>query len=378
MNYSRAHFFGFDIMGVNERDYRVLRNINRDFCKDAKAFRWQSVNGFFTNERPTKGDKWRLSDKWGWLRSVECKDPHTFMFCMDIDSDYLGPVILRSIKTLKRTIERMYGITPVMKASGKAGAHVYFRITFPRNYTPKYCLKMMTDISYTIYRRSGLKRSGILFGPYRKKSVSREHPGFIDSRMYDMGRMLRAFSIHPEAGRYSVPIYDEDSMGDVERRMRTLEGIRFVTVPTIHYKRNWKLREYQEEEIFERSPLLFDPKELEKVVTKKRGDRYWKLLPETLKGICAMEGDVHHDLKVVVVHHLAFYYLMEADEIKEWLTANVKWSDFEPGSEETDMQCKDAVLRIEKYKYPDYYIPSEPEHIPLRKEYYDRGKDNLV
>jgi len=365
-------------MEINEKDYRTLYSINKSFCRDAKALRWQWAAGYFSNTRPDETDPWALSDKWGQLRSVECKDPHRFMFCMDIDSDDLGPVVLKSIKTLRRVIMTMYGINAVMKASGKAGAHIYFRIEFPRNYTPKHCLKIMRDMAYTIYRRSGLRKRGILFGPYRKKNVTYENPGFIDSRMYERGRMLRAFTIHPESGKYSVPIYERDRLGDVLERMETLKGIRYVTVPTLHFNRNWKLRRYQETEIFERDPLLFDPKELEKISTKKRGDRFWKLLPDTLKGICAMEGDVHHKLKVVLVHHLAFYYLMEPKEITEWLTANVKWTDFNPGSVETHTQCYDAVLRIEKYKYPDYYIPIEPEHIPLRKEYYDNGKDDMV
>lgn len=353
-----------------ERRLKELRRINRSFCRDALSHRWQFTKGGFTNTNPAESDYWEINERWAWLRSIDCRKKNMFMFTMDFDSDKLGTNILNSVKKSAKVLEDITGKPGMLKASGSSGAHVYQKIIFPHNYTVQHCMTLMKDLAYTVYKKGHLKKRRLLIGPYKKAELSPWESGFIDTRVFKHNGMVRAFSIHPTTMLYSVPIFEDDSINDVQERMRLETKIPFVEVAVVKYSPKWDLEKYVEKDVFERNPINLDLKAMEKLVDRARGDRYYKLLPDTLKGVACMDGDPHHDLKVALVHHLHYYYLMTAEEIRAWLNDNVKWNDFDVNSQQTQYQCYDAVHRIEKYKYPSHYIPLEPDTIPLKREYY--------
>lgn len=351
-------------MRETRNDYvKKLAQINEDFCADSVEFRWQTEHLVTTNQ-PFEDSITKV----GWMRSTECVEPNTYVFVMEFDSKGLNDTILDATKAVAIAMKQITGWMPVMKTSGSAGAHVYQKIKFPYRYTPDKCYQAMKDFAFSIYNKADLPAYNIDIGRLTKKDLE-DIEGFIDMRMFERRRMLRGFSIHPKSKMYAVPFTLDDDLRTIAKRMRLSTDMPEVSFPVMQWMPHYAQDSYNVKEEFTRKNVnvqALTPELIRMAKNRKRGDRYYMCLTAQLKGIVNMDVDITHELKVDLVSALAFGFGMEANEIKEWLTANIKWTDFEPNSKITDYHINYIVDWVDEIIVEREYSGPDPEQPPIR------------
>ena len=353
---------------VVDQNYIDLKRLNKMFCIDARDVRWQMSNGYFTKKNPNKRYPWSVRSV-GWVRTISSKRNNLYLFFIDVDGAELDADILSASYRISDALENITSQRPVIKASGKAGAHIYQKMQFPRNYTEAHIFKKMKDLAYTCYLKSGVEDDGFLIGPYKKDEI--DGPGFIDTRVYRIDGMVRGFSYHPGSGYFSVPISYGESLDLVYKRMRLEEDIPKVSFKPVHFSPAWPLVEFEESDIFEGNvdEEGIDFEALKGMVPKYKGDQIWKALPPQLKAITRMGNDVNHDMKWPLIQHLYYYENMNSKEVFEWIWENVNWEDM-TDKRKTWRQIKATIKWTEKHKYPLEYMGYDYENPPLRRKYY--------
>jgi len=340
-----------------------LAKINENFCNDSVEFRWQTKNDV-TIHQPRNDSITKI----GWMRSVECVEPNTFFFVMEFDSNGLNKTILDATKKSALVLKNITGIMPVMKASGKSGSHIYQKIHFPLNYSKRKCQKCKEDLAQTIYNKANLSKMGINIGKLTKKELG-DSIGFVDMRMYESRRMLRGFSVHPGSGLFAVPFVLEDDIPTISKRMRGNLPMPLTSFHTIQWMPHFAPDSYDFKKDLENKNVDVNAISADMILnikSKKRGDRYYMCLTPKLKAITSMEGDITHDLKVLLISTLRFMFSMSVNEIKEWIIANVKWSDLDPNSQETDYHIRYTCNWIDTVIFNREYEGPDPEQPPIK------------
>lgn len=358
-------------MGVNPLDenYVKLKKINKIFCIDAKEIRWQAKKGFFTKRNINKRYPWSVRSV-GWLRTITSTRRNLFLFFIDVDGSELNEETLSAAFRIHDALEKITSHKPVIKASGKAGAHIYLKMQFPHNYTERHIFKKMKDLAYTCYLKSGIEKDNFLIGPYKKEEI--DGPGFIDTRVYRSDGMVRGFSLHPGSGFYSVPIERSDDLATVKNRMILSTDVPDVRFEVAQFNPRWDLDQFEEADLFEGSPDEegIDFEALKNMVPKYRGDEVWDALPPQLKAVVRMGNDINHDMKWPLIQHLYYYENMSPKEVFQWIWDNANWSDLK-SKRKTFRQVNSTIKWTERHKYPLEYMGIDFERPPLRRKYYD-------
>lgn len=323
-----------------------------------------------TKTYPQKYTEHNIDDL-GWLRSIDPKGKNPWLFPMDIDSNEIGPKVLQASFQLSDAFEELIGYKPILKASGKSGAHLYFFFWFPMNWTPRHIFDKMRDLAYTCYLRSGIMDLGFLFGPLKKDGLPKRCPGFVDSVIYRQG-VIRAFSIHPYTKDYSVPYIAGETLETIKKRMILEEPMPYnVKFDARGFNPKWKLDHFERSVPYTDSALPLSIKNLSNMVKEDyRGDKYYRALPPPLKAIARMEDDIKHDLKVPLVAHMRYYFLMEPDQITSWLFKKSSWTDLNDPYI-TLRQCRFICDWVESHKYYGNLSGSMYRKAPLKRIFYD-------
>ena len=355
---------------------RELQAINRKFCLGAKLLRWQTHDNRFTNVNPGEGrNRWDISVP--WLRSLQFKRHNHYIFFIDIDGFRLDERILNASKDVQAELNNLMNTNyAIMKASGKSGAHIYLRLAFGLNWTEHHCMEKMLDIAYTVYENAGLAKKGFLIGPLKKDGLEHDCPGFIDTRVYAPERMIRGFSRHPVSKLFSVPYTDKDDLISVQARMRLLDPItNYVDFPPVVFGRP-DLLHYEATTAYTNSDVPVDVQFLRSMVDKDfRGDPVYQRLPDTLKAIVRMKNDIKHDMKWPLLCHLAFYELMNPEEICKWVWKYCKWQDLTDWNKTFD-HCVYSYNWVNNRKVFNTLMPyCEPMNVPLKREYYKKDEE---
>jgi len=308
---------------INPR-LKALEKLNLEFCYGANELRWEVDNGVWSKKN-FRG--WGI-DNVGWARSIKYKEKNKYMFVMDLDGNGIDTSILLNTYKLYNATYELLGVYPLMKASGKSGTHIILPMKFPGTWGENRILQTMKNIAFTIYNTAKLTNVNIGRAETRP---------FVDMHMYERGRLVRGLSIHMGSRKFAVPINYGDTINIVNRRMLLLEDIPDYTFDAYEYK-DINLDTYDDKLEFEKTSMelmSLTPSQISSLKWSKKGDRWYRLLPPQLKVICNMDIDVKHMLKVHLVSYLSYYYAMDPEEIHKWLTANVKWEDYNPNSRET-------------------------------------------
>ena len=301
-----------------------LKRLNMSFCFGASEFRWEVSPGVWTKKN-FRG--WNVEDI-GWARSIKYNEKNKYMFVMDIDGNGIDSSLLIQTYILFRKLEEMTGVTPFIKASGQSGTHIVLPIKFPGTWGEDRVFQTMKDIAYTVYTESDVR--GLNIGRAEKRP-------FIDTHMFERGRLVRGLSVHMGSGKYSVPILPGENLNTVNRRMLLLEDIPKVDIGTFFFK-DIELMEYEDKKEYEKKsmePSMLTPLYMSSMKWTKKGDRWYRLLPPQLKVICNMDVDIQHMFTLFHVSYLVYYYGMTPPEIHKWLNSNVRWKDYNPDSRET-------------------------------------------
>jgi len=295
-----------------------LAELNEKFCADAHELRYiLKLDGklvFSNSVRP------HSPHVGSWLRSVKFADENSYLFLLDVDSDYLSRKIIEGVKGLYETIYNYLHIKPLLKASGSKGAQLVFKLNFEDDLTENECVDHMRDLAYTIWRLSTPS--------VREKIGFDEKPG-IDCAVYKRRQMLRSFCIHLGSEKYSVPFKYHDSTGMIRRRMKLAAPLLdFEGFEELDFNKDDILYKYEKRNAFSIHREVTHLKASDPKLRVKRTDRdqVYKRMPEMIKTIVDNEH-VAHDLKWPVITYLHYFECMTESEISEWLFAHTYWKD---------------------------------------------------
>ena len=294
----------------------ALAELNEKFCADAKELRYilKMSDGklvFSNDSRP------HSPHVGSWLRSVKFKDENSYLFLLDIDSDYLSRKIIEGVKGLYETIYNYLHIKPLLKASGSKGAQLVFKLNFENDLTENECVDHMRDLAYTIWRLSTPS--------VREKIGFDEKPG-IDCAVYKRRQMLRSFCIHLGSEKYSVPFKYHDSTGMIRRRMKLAAPLLdFDGFEELNFNEDYILYKYKKRRIYREARHFKTPDPKLRIKRTDKGKVY-KRMPPLMQNIVDQEH-TEHDLKWPVITYLHYFECMTDQEIGEWLFANTYWKD---------------------------------------------------
>ena len=105
----------------------TIDELNLKFCEGADELRYvvpKKDGFFFSNDvipEPTEGS---------WLRSIKYKDENAFLFVLDIDTKRFDRNVLIAARGLYDTIKNYLHVEPVLKASGRKGVQLIFKLVF--------------------------------------------------------------------------------------------------------------------------------------------------------------------------------------------------------------------------------------------------------
>ena len=293
----------------------ALAELNEKFCADANELRYilklDDKLVFSNSLRP------HSPHVGSWLRSVKFADENSYLFLLDIDSDYLSRKIIEGTKGLYETIYNYLHIKPILKASGSKGAQLIFKLNFADNLGEDECVDHMRNLAYTLWRLSTPSvRNNIGFD---------EKPG-IDCAVYKRRQMLRSFCIHLGSEKYSVPFKYHDSTGMIRRRMKLAAPLLdFEGFEELDFNEDYILYKYKKRNVY-REVTHFKRPDPKLRIKRTDRDRVYKRMPPLIQNIVDQER-TEHDLKWPVIIYLHYFERMTEQEISEWLFANTYWKD---------------------------------------------------
>lgn len=298
----------------------MLEILNKNFLSGALELRYITHDGVFTNRKPRGATPLNTT----YLRSIYYKTPGKFLFVMDIDYYILNEGVIDVARALYKAIYNLYGIEPLLKASGNTGAQVIFKIKFGNEYSEDECLENMCNTAYTLWLLSRIDRKyHVGFGERKKEGGLK----FIDSRMYQRRRMIRSFCLHQGSGYYSVPFDINDSLDDVIAKMRLDKNIDMdnAEIPSIKFSTDMAIYKYK------RRNGGIKKADVQKLLTEVdldiELDDVFDRLPKMLRAVVLMEDDTPHSYKWNLVAWLRAVERMKPKEIVAWIWNNCKWND---------------------------------------------------
>ena len=304
----------------------TLKEINAEFMTDAHLTRYSYLSSdgreHWTNDPPKSHNEMNGSV----FRSIRYFSDNFYMCVMDVDGPQFCEQTVEATSALRLTFRNTLKVSPLLKASGKKGAQIICDMTFPKNWTEKRCLQGLAQTAFTVWKRSPVEaKLGIKFGL--------KLPGiYVDACMFRKGRMLRGFCKHLGSGMYSVPFLPTDTYKTVRKRMTLeLEPLPF-TIPVLWYPDIADgLLPYDDKYFLETqgpSEAVFERLDAMKTRAGRHDFMYENLTPR-LKKVVDFDGDIHHDLKWMLVCYLYCRERMERDDITQWLWDNAQWDDLD-------------------------------------------------
>ena len=304
----------------------TIEQINEEFLRGAEDLRYSMmVRGTerWFNDKP----KYATPHNSSYYRSIKYKGNNTYVFVADVDGPSFNRTSISANAKLYLSAQRLFSVSPLLKASGMKGAQLIMDVDFPDHWTEKTCLHGLARIAFTLWKDSCIKQLfGVKFGL--------KLPGtYVDACMYKKGRVVRSFCKHLGSGRYSVPYKWTDNIRQVEDRMLLKTEPLWPEIPELWYSDiEGRLEEYTDKYFFEtQGPGETVLKRLDETRVKRQhagnpGRIYTQLTPR-LKKIADMDADIHHDLKWPLLLFMYLDLAMTRGEIFDWVWKNCAWHD---------------------------------------------------
>jgi hypothetical protein len=273
---------------------------NTQFCKDAEELRFETMTGrFFKGEHLYP---WDIDpEETSILRSVKSKGRAKYLFPTDFDAEQVDEALVATAKLYVMGIKNYFGVRCMIKETGNTGLHVYGFVEFPMYWKDEKCRDYMKGMAATSWSLMALDELGVGFGKNLEKP-------YIDTCMYDAGRMVRAFSKHPKSGRYPELIYNADNIYDIHYQ-------RPATRPLITVDERGGSSGVSASTAYLNNIKVGAPKST------------FKWMPKKLKRLVGFKGDPPHEHKWGLILWLRKNTDYTPEQIAKWIWDNCEWDD---------------------------------------------------